>query len=60
MMVHAGIMVVWSEQLAIKREMGRGVGYNLVGHGDDEEGGPRRKIFDVEDEVGDQYELRPL
>ncbi len=26
MLVHAAVIIVWSEQLAIKREMGRGVG----------------------------------
>ncbi|EST07150.1 Integral membrane protein SYS1-related [Kalmanozyma brasiliensis GHG001] len=58
MMVHAGVMVVWSEQLAIKREMGRGVGYSLVGNGTDEETGRRKVVFDAEE--AERYELRPL
>ncbi|SYW80509.1 uncharacterized protein UBRO2_03777 [Ustilago bromivora] len=30
MLVHAAVTIVWSEQLAIKREMGRSLGYSLV------------------------------
>lgn len=67
MLVHAGVMVVWSEQLAIKREMGRGVGYSLVGGGEDEElaaggkGGPRAVVFDSEHEAkAERIEMRPL
>ncbi|PWZ03499.1 hypothetical protein BCV70DRAFT_18395 [Testicularia cyperi] len=33
MLIHAAAAIVWSEQLAIKREMNRDVGYNLVGPG---------------------------
>lgn len=36
MLIHAAVLVVWSEQLAIKRELGRSVGYNLVGNHDAE------------------------
>ncbi len=56
MLFHAGVMVVWSEQLAIRREMGRGVWYNLVGAGADEESGRRKVVFDEAEEGGDRYE----
>lgn len=35
MLIHAAITIVWSEQLAIRREMNRSIGYNLVGAGSD-------------------------
>ncbi|SPO29897.1 uncharacterized protein UTRI_06174_B [Ustilago trichophora] len=72
MMFHVGIMVVWSEQLAIKRELGRSVGYNLVGNGDYDvessmvvgrQGGGKVKrevVFDAGDEEEERIELRPL
>ncbi|SJX65756.1 uncharacterized protein SRS1_16315 [Sporisorium reilianum f. sp. reilianum] len=69
MLIHAGVMVMWSEQLAIKREMGRGVGYSLVGGGEDEEsaaatsgkGAARKVVFDSEQEArAERIELRPL
>ncbi|TKY87977.1 hypothetical protein EX895_003073 [Sporisorium graminicola] len=69
MLIHAGVMVVWSEQLAIKREMGRGVGYSLVGGAGDEEsaeamagkGGARSVVFDSEHEArAERIEMRPL
>ncbi|KAN0063741.1 hypothetical protein ACQY0O_003791 [Thecaphora frezii] len=33
MTVHAGITIVWAEQLAIKRELNRSIGHHLVGPG---------------------------
>lgn len=71
MMLHAGIMVVWSEQLAIRRELGRSVGYNLVGSGDYDvetmavgrQGGKKGKrevVFDTGVEEEERIELRPL
>ncbi|SPO29225.1 uncharacterized protein UTRI_06174 [Ustilago trichophora] len=71
MMLHAGIMVVWSEQLAIKRELGRSVGYSLVGNGGDDvetmaaarQGGKKGKrdvVFDAAAEEEERIELRPL
>lgn len=72
MLVHAAVVIVWSEQLAIKREMGRGVGYSLVGSGDvevAERGGGRKQrgeevVFDSEQEGlirgGERIEMKPL
>lgn len=63
MLVHAALLVVWSEQLAIKREMGRSLGYSLVGNGlVDQELGTKQKppphvVFDADH---DSYELRRL
>lgn len=36
MLIHAAVTIVWSEQLAIQREMNRSIGYNLVGAGSDD------------------------
>lgn len=56
MLVHAAVVIVWSEQLAIKREMGRGVGYSLVGDGGEGGGGGRKGggevVFDEQEEEG--------
>lgn len=63
MLVHAAVMVVWSEQLAIKRELNRSVGYNLVGTGADQESVPTTKsvLFDQDHEgSAERIELRPL
>ncbi|KAJ9476078.1 hypothetical protein PHBOTO_006151 [Pseudozyma hubeiensis] len=59
MLIHAGVLVVWSEQLAIKREMGRSVGYGLVGMGDEDAERGGSKIFDVEEE-SERFEMKPL
>lgn len=31
--LHAGITIVWAEQLSVKRELNRTLGFNLVGSG---------------------------
>ncbi|KAJ1596329.1 hypothetical protein NDA14_004534 [Ustilago hordei] len=74
MLVHAAVTIVWSEQLAIKREMGRSLGYSLVGSGDGDVesrgvvGGRKQSdahlVFDSEQEGltrgGERYEMKPL
>ena len=60
MLVHAAVMVVWSEQLAIKRELGRTVGYSLVGGGTEDEA-LAKVVFDADQvATGERIELRSL
>ncbi|SNX87409.1 uncharacterized protein MEPE_06119 [Melanopsichium pennsylvanicum] len=70
MMVHASIMVIWSEQLAIKRELNRTIGYSLIGSNHPEQQHQQQQqqtnvLFDFtsqqhHDQLVEHIQLKPM